>query len=443
MTADIDRSATEEVEARLASLRELLDAERTRPARTRPDLASSRDASSDDPFVHFLGELELALEALAAAAQRVEAGRQASDAGRGPRGLSLGELPVPGLVTDAEGRIASINAAAARLLGQGDLELVGRRLSELVVEGERTRLADLLDGLRTGGLDSAIETDLRVLGRDGHPFTASLHVAVARDEAGRVASACWVVQDRTEALRLERLACERREREAYRQVAGGVIHHINNLLASIRGYSEMIQGLPELDERGRRAVQQIALGTERGERLTSQLMAFTHAGARSATVESLDALVEEACDVARLLLPETVEIVHRPAPAPLSARVDARGIYQTVLNLILNARDALEEGGAIEVETRRVELDGPVAERLGVRPGSFAAIRVSDTGSGMLPDVRARALEPFFSTKPIGEGFGLGLATAEAIVREAGGAIDLRSEANVGTRVTLHLPILD
>ena len=91
---------------------------------------------------------------------------------------------------------------------------------------------------------------------------------------------------------------KRREREAYRQVAGGVIHHINNLLASIRGYSEMIQGLPELDERGRRAVQQIALGTERGERLTSQLMAFTHAGARSATVESLDALVEEACDVA-------------------------------------------------------------------------------------------------------------------------------------------------
>ncbi|HPG28729.1 MAG TPA: hypothetical protein PLW10_24065, partial [Myxococcota bacterium] len=93
MTADIDRSATEEVEARLASLREMLDAERTRPARTRPDLASSRDASSDDPFVHFLGKLELALEALAAAAQRVEAARQASDAGRGPRGLSVGDLP--------------------------------------------------------------------------------------------------------------------------------------------------------------------------------------------------------------------------------------------------------------------------------------------------------------------------------------------------------------
>jgi PAS domain S-box-containing protein len=423
----------------------LADAER-RLERLRAQLEGG-SAASDPSLERATEDLGVALEELHVTLEELDTTNEELGAAKlnaeleGRRYRELFQLiPAACLVTDPKGVIVEANRAAGSLLGHSTQQLTGKPLSVFVVGDDQARYFELLDRLKVGGPEVLEEEELRFRSATDRRFTAGVTAVPERDAHRVTIGGKWLVRDLTIQIRRERERRGRSDREAYRHVAGGVIHHLNNLLASIRGYSEILEKLPGIEARGLRAAHQIQAGTERGERLTRQLLAFARAGSQQLEPRSINTVVEEICEMAVQMVPSGTQLFRQLSPKAGTASMDVLSVYQAVLNLIFNSRDALEGGGEIRVATSSAELDEETAAALEIRPGRYVTVTVTDSGSGMDAETRARALEPFFSTKAIGSGFGLGLSTADAIVREAGGALDIRSQVDAGTEVTLYFP---
>ena len=258
---------------------------------------------------------------------------------------------------------------------------------------------------------------------------------------GAVVGILWTGQDITDRLELESQLRQAQKMEAIGQLAGGVAHDFNTLLGSILGYSEMLATELDDDDPKRRPVEQIHRGAQRGAALTRQLLAFSRRQVLQPTRVDLNGVLDDMSDMLRRLIRENVDLVFDPREGLGTVEVDVGQIEQVVLNLVVNAADAITGSGRIDLKTLHRELgdNSPT----GLPAGSYVGLAVDDTGCGMDDEVRRRAFDPFFTTKEPGKGTGLGLSTVYGIVRQSEGSIELKSTPGEGTRVEVLLPRIE
>ncbi|HJT89700.1 MAG TPA: response regulator [Bryobacteraceae bacterium] len=249
---------------------------------------------------------------------------------------------------------------------------------------------------------------------------------------------------RRERNRLEEQFRQAQKMEAVGRLAGGVAHDFNNLLTVITGYSDLLLAGRELKEAHRTALEEIRRSAERGGALTNQLLAFSRRQPLQARVVHLNELVLQIEKLLRRLIGEDIELVTIPAAARDVVEADPGRLEQVLMNLAVNARDAMPDGGKLTIETGTVHLNESFSARqLAVPPGHYVTISIADTGTGMDEETQSHLFEPFFTTKNPGRGTGLGLATAYGIIRQSGGAIRIYSELNKGTTARVYLPLAE
>jgi two-component system, cell cycle sensor histidine kinase and response regulator CckA len=343
------------------------------------------------------------------------------------------------LLIDGEGRIAYLSPSSDRHLGWAPAQMVGRSIFDFLHPEDRelvgVRLADTL-----GNPGQTISAQVRFHHADGS-WRIMDGVGVNRLNDPAVAGIVINLRDITERRRLEEQLRQAQKMEAVGQLAGGVAHDFNNLLTAILGYCHLIlDEVPEEDPL-RPDLLEIQSAGERAASLTRQLLAFSRRQMLQPQLVDINTLVQQLEKLLRRLISEDVELVTALAPDLRSVTVDPASVEQILVNLAVNARDAMPNGGRLTIETANVELDEASAPVLaGMRPGSYVMIAVSDTGSGMDAATRARVFEPFFTTKEQGKGSGLGLATVYGMVKQSGGYIWVDSEPGRGATFKAYLP---
>jgi signal transduction histidine kinase len=308
---------------------------------------------------------------------------------------------------------------------------VGRPLSDLVSVPEaslgtepREGFATRIDGERVT-IEIAARRDLL----QGEEVT----VVAVRDIERRK-------RDEEENRQLQRQLLHSQKMEAIGRLSAGVAHDFNNCLLAIFGFSDFLLGRYAEDERLVRTLTGIREAAQRAASLTKQLLAFTRQQPMEPRVVSLNDVVSGVEEMVRQVLGRGVELVARLAPDLPPVRVDPVRIEQVVLNMAVNARDAMPRGGRLTLETDRVEFADGATPHPDLAPGAFVRLRLSDTGIGMDAETQARVFEPFFSTKRMGEGTGLGLSTAYGIVKQSGGHVTVASQPNRGATFSIFLP---
>lgn len=232
--------------------------------------------------------------------------------------------------------------------------------------------------------------------------------------------------------------------EAIGRLAGGVAHDFNNLLTVISGYSDLLLAENNLQPSDRMALQEVRKAAERGSSLTCQLLAFSRRQALAPRIVHLNELVTNMEKMLQRLIGEDVELMTVGGPDLGDVKIDPGQLEQVIMNIVVNARDAMPGGGKITVETSNSELtEQYAATHIDVKPGAYIMLAISDTGTGMSTEIRSHVFEPFFTTKEAGKGTGLGLATAYGIVKQSGGSIAIYSELGKGTTVRIYLPRAD
>jgi nitrogen-specific signal transduction histidine kinase len=249
-----------------------------------------------------------------------------------------------------------------------------------------------------------------------------------------------VNEDVTERVRLEEQVRQAQKMEAVGRLAGGVAHDFNNLIAAIRAYIELMPEGGLLSASQHQYLSQIGEAADRAVRLTDQLLAFSRKAVVAPEVLDLNGVVESMALMLRRLIGEDVALITLLGPGVIRVRLDPGQLDQVIMNLAVNARDAMPGGGRLTIETRQVLVGPGAAGAAGVQPGEYVELAIADTGHGMTPEVKARVFEPFFTTKEPGKGTGLGLATVFGIVKQAGGHVSAESQPGAGTRFTVLLP---
>jgi len=343
---------------------------------------------------------------------------------------------------DIEGRITQVNRTELQMLGYEADEILGRYVWEFIVEEEDSQKAVMakLKGTLTPG--RAFERNYKR--KDGTTLPVLIEDRLIMDEEGRVIGIRSAIQDITERKQLEEQLRQSQKMEAIGRLAGGIAHDFNNLLTVIRGYSQLsLIDLKEGDpQRGN--LEEIEKATERAADLIRKLLAFSRRQVMEMKVIDLNTIFENLEKMLHRVIGEDIEL--RTVLAENLGRVKAdRGqIEQVIMNLAVNARDAMPEGGKVTIETVNVELDEVYARNhIAVTPGHYVMFSISDTGIGMTPEVRERVFEPFFTTKEKGKGTGLGLSTVYGIVKQSGGNIWVYSEPGKGTTFKIYLPRVD
>ncbi len=262
-----------------------------------------------------------------------------------------------------------------------------------------------------------------------------------RDASGQIVALEGFMSDVTERKQTEEQLLQAQKMEAIGHLAGGVAHDFRNQLTVVRGYAQMLQQSPALSDEHRPMVEEIIKAADRSTRLTSQLLAFGRREMLQPVVADLGELIADMQPTLPRLIGEDVAVSIDRSSDPAWAYVDPTLVQQAVLNLVINSRDAMPRGGDLILRTFELELS-PLHAYLSpeVQTGRYAVIEVTDTGTGMTPEVRERAFEPFFTTKEVGKGTGLGLSMVYGFVRQSGGFIECRSEVGVGTTIQLAFP---
>jgi two-component system cell cycle sensor histidine kinase/response regulator CckA len=343
------------------------------------------------------------------------------------------------MTVDLDWNITDANKASVETVDYSREELLQMNLAELlppeVHELARSQLARKLahevevttyevEFVAKDGHRVPIEVKTRVIWQDGEPTGIE---AIARDVSER--------------KRLEQQLQQAQKMEAVGQLAGGVAHDFNNMMSAVIGFSELVLNRLEADHPVRRQVEEIRRAGERASDMTHQLLAFSRKQVLQPKVLDLNAIVAETQKLLERLIGEDVELVSVPDPDLDPIEADPGQLGQVLMNLAVNARDAMPGGGKLTFETRNVELDdGYSALHVDVEPGAYVLLSVSDTGTGMDAETRLRIFEPFFTTKEEGAGSGLGLATVYGIVTQSGGAISVYSEPGRGTTFKIYLP---
>ncbi|MFI1990725.1 ATP-binding protein [Actinoplanes sp. NPDC020271] len=348
-----------------------------------------------------------------------------------------------------DGIITAWNGGAERVFGYRATEALGRPATMLAGRLGAGEQSTTLERLRNGA--RSIRYEARRTRRDGTPIDVSVAVTPIRNHAGALTGISAVARDITAAkehAERQRAVAERTQQaqrmESLGNLAGGVAHDFNNILAIIANYTDF--AIEETADRpGVQAdLIQVRTAVERATNLTRQLLTFTRGDAIQPRDVGLNTALAEIEAMLERTIGEHIHLVVVPSATPLTVHADPGQLQQVLLNLAINARDAMPDGGTLVLEANQADLDG---DELNMQPplpaGRYARLEISDTGEGMPPEVAERIFEPFFTTKPRGKGTGLGLATVYGIVTEAGGSVNLYSEPGVGTTFRVYLPLVD
>ena len=334
--------------------------------------------------------------------------------------------------------IVHVNEAFARMFGHGSPTELLRALRERHAD-EGTHLDALAHLADANTPASQVEVELQR--RDGTRFHGLVSKTIVRDDVGAPLLCDGTVTDVTARKELESQLLQAQKMEALGQLAGGIAHDFNNLLTAIAGYGEAARDQVAVDDPVRRDLEEILRATDRAAALTRQMLAFSRRQVLQPRVVDLVAVVEQVSAMLRRLIGEQHTLVTRHAEVLLPVRVDRAQVEQLLLNLVVNARDAMPNGGTITIATAAIDVvPGEAGAPVDLRPGPHALVAVGDTGTGMTAEVRARAFDPFFTTKEPGKGTGLGLSMVYGIVRQSGGAASIDSSPGKGTTVSIHLP---
>ncbi len=261
------------------------------------------------------------------------------------------------------------------------------------------------------------------------------NAAPVRGATGEIAGAILVFRDISKRRQFEEQATHAQKMEAVGRLAGGVAGDFNNMLTVISGYAELLRGEIPAGAGPRKYVDEIVYAGERATALTRHLLAFSRGAAAQPRLLDFNSILAEMAPMLRRLLGQQIELVLLPSAGLGRVEADPAQLEQVVVNLATNARDAMPAGGKLVIETANVELEEQSASPMGVRPGSYVMLAVSDNGVGMDAETRSRLFEPFFTTKARGKGSGLGLATVYGAVRQAEGQITVYSQPNCGTHL--------
>jgi len=341
--------------------------------------------------------------------------------------------------TDPDGAIASWNLGAERMYGYLAADVRTKPISVLFPADGGDELRAIREVFANG--ESLDHCDTKGKRKDGAVIDVSVTISRINSVEGNLSGASMIVRDITENKRLQKEFFVAQKMEAIGRLAAGVAHDFNNLLTVIISYSSMILADMSVDDATYAGVVEIDKAGERAAALTRQLLAFCRRQVLQPKVLNINSVVADIDRMLRRLIGEDIDLVTILDPALESIKADPGQIEQVVMNLAVNARDAMARGGKLTVETANVEFDSAYTQRhVAISPGPYVMLAVTDTGTGMDTETQARIFEPFFTTKGPGEGTGLGLATVYGIVQQSAGKILVYSEPGHGTTFRIYLP---
>jgi PAS domain S-box-containing protein len=353
---------------------------------------------------------------------------------------------------DTDGRIATWNSGAQRIKGYAQSEIIGQHFSAFYTEEDREAGVPHL-ALETASKAGKFEAEGWRVRKDGSKFWAAVVIDAIRDEAGKLIGFAKVTRDITERLETQRKLNAAQEQlavsqkmEAVGQLSGGIAHDFNNLLMIVIGNLETAQHQamkPPINSRLTRALSNAMRGARRAAALTGRLLAFSRRQALDPKSMDVNKFLSGASDFLQRSLGEKIHIETVGAAGLWNVEVDHNQLESALVNLAINARDAMPNGGKLTIEGANVFVDEDYSQQNPeLKPGQYVAICVSDTGAGMPSDVLNHAFEPFFTTKELGQGTGLGLSQVYGFVKQSGGHIKIYSEVDQGTTVKIYLPRL-
>jgi PAS domain S-box-containing protein len=343
------------------------------------------------------------------------------------------------LSKDLNGVITSWNKGAEHIYGYKPEEVVGKHISLLTPSDRPNEISEILEKIARGESTEHYES-VRVT-KDGRQLSVSISVSPLRNAAGEIVGASAIARDITAQKRTEGQLRQSQKMEAVGRLAGGVAHDFNNILGIINACSEFLRDRIDPASESSVYVENIKTAIERGRSLTKQMMAFSRTSAVQPRVLDLNERLREISKLLRPLLGDDIEILIVARSPSAVVEVDPGQLDQVVVNLAVNARDAMPRGGKLILETYVVDFDDSFADqRESMAAGKYVLLAVSDTGSGMDSATLSRIFEPFFTTKEAGRGTGLGLATVYGIVKQSAGHILVYSEPGHGTTFKIYLP---
>jgi two-component system cell cycle sensor histidine kinase/response regulator CckA len=340
------------------------------------------------------------------------------------------------IATDQNGNITEFNKAAQRTFGYQPHEILGKHLQLLYAEPAeslRVHATILKDGKSVG--------EVRQARKNGQVFPCFLSASILRDTQDQLVGVVSISRDITEQLNLEEQLRQSQKMESIGQLAGGIAHDFNNMLTVIHGHAALLLSAGKLDEDVADSAFQISLASERAANLTRQLLAFSRKQVMQTTYLDVNELVAHLSKMLRRILGEDIVLQLNYAPNIPLVRADKGMMEQIIMNLAVNARDAMPEGGRLVIDTSvRTIREAQVEQEPEGTLGEFVCLSVKDSGCGIAPEHLQRVFEPFFTTKEVGKGTGLGLATVYGIAKQHQGWINVESEVGTGSIFRLFLP---
>jgi PAS domain S-box-containing protein len=354
------------------------------------------------------------------------------------------------ITTNDRGLIESVNPATERLFGYSAAELLGHNVKMLMPEPYASEHDGYIASYVETGIKRIIGIGREVSGRRKDGTTFPVHLSVSEFEADGQRSFTGMIHDISdrkhveEALReSERRLAQSQRMEAVGQLTGGIAHDFNNLLLVITGNLELLEAQLSQEE-SRALLKEAQDAAALGSKLTDQLLTFSRRRHMDAQVIQLNELVVSITDMLRRTLGEHITLSTSLARDIWPTRADPGQFQSAIINMAVNARDAMPQGGKLVVETRNIVLEADQSDvQSELEPGEYVQLSISDTGAGMTPEIRDRVFEPFFTTKEKGRGTGLGLAMVYGFVKQSGGHVTIYSEVGHGTTINLYLPRAD
>jgi len=353
----------------------------------------------------------------------------------------LESAPDPMVAVNPEGLIVLVNAQAEKTFAYKRADLLGQSMEILVPERLREKCSALRTAFFRDPQANAFSAGLEIYGlcKDGSEFPVEVKLSLLETEDGLLGSAA--IRDLTERRKLESQFRQAQKIESIGTLAGGIAHDFNNLLTVILSYSSSLSEDLAPDSKHQRAAEQIHQAAERGASLTRQMLAFSRRQVFQMRVVNLNEIIRELLKMLRRIIGEHIEIKADLSDDLKPVKADSGQLEQVLMNLGVNARDAMPKGGRLTFETKNVVLDEDFVRRhVGSSPGPHVLLTVSDTGTGMEASTLSRIFEPFFTTKEPGQGTGLGLAMVYGVVKQSGGSIWVHSKVGEGTTFEIYLP---